>query len=86
MGAACFAGNGGDFGSPAFGASLVAGNAGSSPPAPSPTIVIFRFGFAGGAGVAGAAAADPGACTENVCPHFGHRIFSPCGGTRRSST
>lgn len=44
-------------------------------------------GGAGGAAAAGAAA--PGAfgfITRNECPHFGHRIFKPAGGTRRSSS
>jgi methionine-gamma-lyase len=46
-------------------------------------------GFAGAG--AGAAAAGDGAVgafgfvTRNECPHFGHRIFNPVGGTRRSS-
>jgi hypothetical protein len=26
-----------------------------------------------------------GFVTRNECPHFGHRIFRPAGGTRRSS-
>jgi hypothetical protein len=55
---------------------------------PNPTIVIFGFTFAAAVGPAdaGATPGAPGFCTENVCPHFGHRIFNPCGGTRRSST
>jgi hypothetical protein len=41
-------------------------------------------GFAGGP--AGAAPAGAfGFITRNECPHLGHRIFSPAGGTRRSS-
>lgn len=74
-------GIGGAFGSDA---SFVAGNA-TSIPSPNPTIVIFIFAGDGG-GAAGAADVAPLGLTENVCPHFGHRIFNPCGGTRRSST
>ena len=40
----------------------------------------------GAGGTAGAAAAGAlGFVTRNECPHLGHRIFSPAGGTRRSS-
>jgi hypothetical protein len=84
-GGPAFTGSGGD-----FGRGLAAGSAGSSevPPAPSPTIVIFRFCLGGGGVPAAGVTAPlvPGAFTENVCPHFGQRIFSPCGGTLRSST
>jgi methionine-gamma-lyase len=62
--------------------------------------MIVFLGSAGGAGggfaaagagrggaTGGDAAADgaPGFVTRNECPHLGHRIFSPVGGTRRSS-
>jgi hypothetical protein len=42
---------------------------------------------AGLAGVVGLAAgkSTPGAVTRKECPHLGHRIFRPAGGTRRSS-
>jgi hypothetical protein len=40
----------------------------------------------GAKAVAGGAAAGPASFrTRNECPHFEHRIFSPEGGTRRSS-
>jgi hypothetical protein len=45
-------------------------------------------GAGGGTGGAAGVAAAPGPLgfvTRNECPHFGHRIFSPAGGTRRSS-
>jgi len=50
-------------------------------------------GIGGGAATAGLAGAVgfaagksvPGAITRNECPHLGHRIFRPAGGTRRSS-
>jgi len=42
-----------------------------------------ELGAAGTAGAAGAV--PPGELTRNECPHFGHRIFRPEGGTRRSS-
>ncbi len=53
-----------------------------------PTIVAFFCGGSFGAAlpsIAGAAFFD-GSVTRNVCPHFGHRIFNPVAGTRRSST
>jgi hypothetical protein len=55
-----------------------AGGGFGGPPAP---------GAGGGpGGAAGAAAAGAlGFVTRNECPHLGHRIFSPAGGTRRSS-
>ncbi len=58
------------------------------PGMPTPTIVGFFTGPAGFGGAPGAAGAAPfeGSVTRNVCPHFGHRILSPVGGTRRSST
>jgi hypothetical protein len=47
-------------------------------------------GGAAGAGGGGAPSTAGGAAlapvrTTNECPHFGQRIFSPAGGTRRSS-
>jgi hypothetical protein len=44
-------------------------------------------GAGGGRGGTGAGAGPPLAVfvTTNECPHFGHRIFKPVGGTRRSS-
>jgi hypothetical protein len=53
---------------------------------PTPTIVAFipRAG-PGGATAAGLPGDAAGFVTKNECPHFGHRIFSPVGGTRRSS-
>jgi hypothetical protein len=56
----------------------------------TPTIVRAP-GFAAGRGAPGAAGAAPagfgafGFVTTNECPHFGHRIFNPVGGTLRSS-
>ena len=52
-----------------------------------PTIVAF-FGGGFGAAPPSAAGTAPfdGSVTRNVCPHLGQRIFSPVGGTRRSST
>ncbi len=81
IGVAGFGGTGGPFGNEGF----VAGSPASSP-SPRPTMVIFIFAgdIGGGAGATGAVA--PLALTENVCPHFGQRILSPCGGTRLSST
>jgi hypothetical protein len=57
---------------------------------PSIVAIGLALGAAGGApGVAApgvaAAAAAPGAITTKEFPHFGQRIFSPVGGTRRSS-
>jgi hypothetical protein len=48
------------------------------------------LGGAAAAGLAGAAGfaagkSEPGVVTRNECPHLGHRIFRPAGGTRRSS-
>jgi hypothetical protein len=64
------------------------GSTGASSPTP-PSIVAFGFLTGPGAGGAGAPAAPPpagaGAVTTNECPHLGHRILSPAGGTRRSS-
>jgi hypothetical protein len=40
---------------------------------------------AGVAGAVGLGKSAPGAVTRNECPHLGHRIFRPAGGTRRSS-
>jgi hypothetical protein len=42
-------------------------------------------GGAGGAAGGAAGVAAFGFVTRNECPHFGHRIFSPVGGTLRSS-
>ncbi len=39
-------------------------------------------GFAAGKSIAGVVT---GVVTRKECPHFGHRIFRPAGGTRRSS-
>jgi hypothetical protein len=70
--------------------AAAAGGAGGGPegcPIPTPTIVrLAGFGAGGlGGGLAFAGAAPPGADTRKECPHFGHRIFRPAGGTRRSS-
>jgi hypothetical protein len=45
----------------------------------APAVTVPTFG-ADGAG------AGESACTRKECPHFEHRILSPAGGTRRSST
>jgi hypothetical protein len=62
---------------------------------PMPIEVVFgdgrgggtRFGRGGpGGGEAGSGAGAPGEGTTKACPHLGHRIFNPAGGTRLSST
>jgi hypothetical protein len=79
--------NGSSFGkSPA---SWTAPGSGGTLPVPTPIIVVLgagRGGLAGTAGLGGAPAIAFGWATTNECPHFGHRIFRPVGGTRRSST
>jgi hypothetical protein len=42
--------------------------------------------FIAGVGAGSAAVAPPGFLTKKECPHLGHRIFSPAGGIRRSSS
>ena len=57
-------------------------------------MVLFSAEGTGGLGAAGPAALDAtgaaapgplGFVTRNECPHLGHLIFRPAGGTRRSS-
>jgi hypothetical protein len=64
---------------------LVIGGGGAG--SPTPTIVAFipRGGPRGGGAAGPPAGAAAGFVTRKECPHFGHRIFSPVGGTRRSS-
>ncbi len=53
-----------------------------------PSIVLATRGAGGaacGLAAGAAAAAAPGLFTTNECPHLGHRILRPEGGTRRSS-
>lgn len=64
--------------------AIAEGGAGGGLPGPPPAEGAGG-GTGGAAGVAAAAGAF-GFVTRNECPHFGHRIFSPAGGTRRSSS
>ena len=62
------------------------GAAGAGGASPTPTMVAFiPRGGPGGATPGGPPGDAAGFVTKNECPHFGHRIFRPAGGTRRSS-
>jgi hypothetical protein len=52
-------------------------------PAGAVTFGAAPVAVAGALGAAGGTAF--GFVTRKECPHFGHRIFNPAGGTRRSS-
>jgi hypothetical protein len=80
---------GGAGGGAAAGAGGGAAACGIAPDCPTPTIVglCWRGGAAVGAVAPAVAGGGPaaGLVTRNECPHLGHLIFSPVGGTRRSS-
>lgn len=69
------------------GGGFAAGGAGGGGLGGGAASGAFTIRGAGGGAAAGGggAAAAPGLFTTNECPHFGHRIFSPAAGTRRSS-
>jgi hypothetical protein len=73
------------FGGSAFGGSAFGGSTFHGSALGGPALDGSAFGGSAFGGSALGAACTPAAVTRNECPHLGHRIFRPAGGTRRSS-